>query len=105
MFQRTNSEGGSVVVVISGFGRSSGELGSRPRQGSIGRWAGGINGGRILGEQVKIDLANLFQNRDYPVLTDYHAMFAWLCQRVFRLRAASVGRIFAGVHPAELGLV
>src|ERR1700730_12685073 len=53
---------GSVVVVISGFGRSSGERGSRPRQGSIGRWAGGINGGRILGEQVKIDLANLFQN-------------------------------------------
>jgi hypothetical protein len=59
----------------------------------------------FLGEQVKIDLADLFQNRGYPVLTDYHAMFAWLCQRVFRLRAASVGRIFAGVHPAELGLV
>jgi uncharacterized protein (DUF1501 family) len=40
-------------------------------------WA--INGGRILGEQVKIDLANLFQNRDYPALTDYRAMFASAC--------------------------
>ena len=35
-----------------------------------------INGGRILGEQVIIDPANLFQNPDYPVLTGYRAMFA-----------------------------
>jgi hypothetical protein len=66
---------------------------------------GGIIRRRILGEQVKIDLANLFQSRDYPVLTDCHTMFAGLCQRVFRLRAASVGRIFCGGHPAELGWV
>jgi uncharacterized protein (DUF1501 family) len=65
----------------------------------------GINGGRIFGEQVKVGQANLFQNRDYPVLTDYRAMFSGLFQRMFGLDNAGVQRIFAGVHPAELGLV
>ncbi len=105
MFQRTNFEGGLCrgrdLRVWPIFGRT----GITATAGVYWVMGGGINGGRILGEQVKIDLADLFQNRDYPVLTDYRAMFAWLCQRVFRLRAASVGRIFAGVHPAELGLV
>ena len=64
-----------------------------------------INGGRIAGEQIKVDQATLFQNRDYPVLTDYRAMFAGLLQRQFGLQLLSLQRIFAGVHPAELGLV
>jgi uncharacterized protein (DUF1501 family) len=63
------------------------------------------NGGRIVGEQVKVDQANLFQNRDYPVLTDYRAMFGGLFQRMFALETASVQRIFAGVQSAELGLL
>jgi len=65
---------------------------------------GGINGGRIVGEQVKVEQAALFQNRDYPVLTDYRAMFAGLFQRMYGLDTAGLQRIFAGVHPAELGL-
>ncbi len=32
-------------------------------------------------------------------------MFAGLLQRMFGLEAASIQRIFAGAHPAELGLV
>ena len=51
-------------------------------------------GGSILGEQVKVDQANLFQNRDYPILTDYRAMFAGLLQRMYGLDAASIQRIF-----------
>jgi uncharacterized protein (DUF1501 family) len=97
------------VVVISEFGRTfreNGDRGTDHGHGSV-YWVmgGGINGGRILGAQVKVDQANLFQNRDYPVLTDYRAMFAGLFQRMFGLETASVQRIFAGVHPAELGLV
>ena len=37
---------------------------------------GGGNGGRMPGEQVKVEQPTLFQNRDYPVLTDYRAVFA-----------------------------
>jgi uncharacterized protein (DUF1501 family) len=99
----------TVVVVISEFGRTfreNGDRGTDHGHGSV-YWVmgGGINGGRILGPQVKVDQANLFQNRDYPVLTDYRAMFSGLFQRMFGLDNASVQRIFAGVHPAELGLV
>jgi uncharacterized protein (DUF1501 family) len=99
----------TVVVVISEFGRTfreNGDRGTDHGHGSV-YWVmgGGIDGGRIVGEQVKVDQAGLFQNRDYPVLTDYRAMFAGLFQRMFGLETASLQRIFAGVHPAELGLV
>jgi uncharacterized protein (DUF1501 family) len=99
----------TVVVVISEFGRTfreNGDRGTDHGHGSV-YWVmgGGINGGRILGPEVKVDQANLFQNRDYPVLTDYRAMFAGLIQRMYGLDATSVQRIFPGVHPAELGIV
>ena len=99
----------TVVVVISEFGRTfreNGDRGTDHGHGSV-YWVmgGGINGGRIVGEQVKVEQATLFQNRDYPVLTDYRAMFAGLFQRMFGLESAGIQRIFAGVHPAELGLV
>ena len=99
----------TVVVVISEFGRTfreNGDRGTDHGHGSV-YWVmgGGINGGRILGEQVKVEQATLFQNRDYPELTDYRAMFAGLLQRLYGLQDQSVQRIFAGVKPAELGLV
>jgi len=99
----------TVIVVISEFGRTfreNGDRGTDHGHGSV-YWVmgGGINGGRILGEQVKIEQASLFQNRDYPVLTDYRAMFAGLFLRMYGLDAAALQRIFTGVHPAELGLV
>ena len=98
----------TVVVVISEFGRTfreNGDRGTDHGHGSV-YWVlgGGINGGRIVGEQVKVEQAALFQNRDYPVLTDYRAMFAGLFQRMYGLDTAGLQRIFAGVHPAELGL-
>ena len=96
-------------MVISEFGRTfreNGDRGTDHGHGSV-YWVmgGGINGGRILGEQVKVEQATLFQNRDYPVLTDYRAMFAGLFQHMFGLETASLQRIFAQVHAADLGLV
>jgi uncharacterized protein (DUF1501 family) len=99
----------TVVVVISEFGRTfreNGDRGTDHGHGSV-YWVmgGGINGGRTHGDQVKVDQANLFQNRDYPVLTDYRAMFAGLFQRMYGLDVASAQRIFPGAHPTDLGLV
>lgn len=99
----------TVVVVISEFGRTfreNGDHGTDHGHGSV-YWVmgGGVNGGRILGEQVKVDQPHLFQNRDYPVLTDYRAMFAGLFGRMYGLDNASIQRIFAGARPAELGIV
>jgi uncharacterized protein (DUF1501 family) len=99
----------TVVVVISEFGRTfreNGDRGTDHGHGSV-YWVmgGGINGGRISGEQAKVDQTSLFQNRDYPVLTDYRAMFAGLFHRIYGLDTAALQRVFAEVRPAELGLV
>jgi uncharacterized protein (DUF1501 family) len=99
----------TVVVVISEFGRTFRENGNRGTDHGHGSvyWlmGGGINGGRIVGDQVKIEQAKLFQNRDYPVLTDYRALFAGLVRRMYGLKDASLQRIFASVQPAELGVI
>jgi uncharacterized protein (DUF1501 family) len=99
----------TVVVTISEFGRTfreNGDHGTDHGHGSA-YWVlgGGINGGRILGEQVKVEQPNLFQNRDYPVLTDYRSLFAGLLQRMYGLQTPSLERIFASTRPADLGIV
>ncbi|MFB9266418.1 DUF1501 domain-containing protein [Bradyrhizobium erythrophlei] len=99
----------TVVVVISEFGRTfreNGDRGTDHGHGSV-YWVlgGGINGGRLAGEQVQVSQATLFQNRDYPVLTDYKAFFAGLVQHVYGLQPASLERIFAGIKPKDLSLV
>ncbi len=97
------------VVTISEFGRTFRENGDRGTDHGHGSayWVlgGGINGGRILGAQVKVEQPNLFQNRDYPVLTDYRSLFAGLLQRMYGLQTPSLERIFASTRPADLGIV
>lgn len=99
----------TVVVTISEFGRTfreNGDRGTDHGHGSV-YWVmgGGINGGRILGEQVKVEQPKLFQNRDYPVMTDYRSFFAGLFQRMYGLQPANLERIFASVKPTDLGIV
>ena len=98
-----------MVVTISEFGRTfreNGDRGTDHGHGSV-YWVmgGGINGGRILGEQVKVEQSKLFQNRDYPVMTDYRSFFSGLFQRMYGLEPASLERIFASVRPTDLGIV
>jgi uncharacterized protein (DUF1501 family) len=99
----------TVVVTISEFGRTfreNGDPGTDHGHGSA-YWVlgGGINGGRILGEQVKLEQANLFQNRDYLVMTDYRSFFAGLFQRMYGLSPPSIEIIFAAARPTDLGIV
>ena len=99
----------TIVVAISEFGRTfreNGDRGTDHGHGSV-YWVmgGGINGGRIVGEQIKVEQPKLFQNRDYPVLTDYRSLFAGLFQRMFGLNPPNIQRIFGSVRPADLGLV
>ena len=99
----------TVVVVISEFGRTfreNGNKGTDHGHGSV-YWVlgGAVKGGRIAGEQVKVAKETLFQNRDYPVLTDYRALFSGLFARGYGLDAKMAQQVFPGVAGKELGLV
>ena len=99
----------TVVVVISEFGRTFRENGNRGTDHGHGSvyWVlgGAIKGGRMAGEQVKVEHATLFQNRDYPVLTDYRALFAGLFARAYGLDQKQIAQVFPGVAAKDLALV
>lgn len=99
----------TVVVVVSEFGRTLRENGNRGTDHGHGTvyWilGGALHGGKILGEQVRVEQPTLFQNRDYPVLNEYRAILGGLFARQFGLNAGQVEHIFNGVTARDLGLI
>jgi uncharacterized protein (DUF1501 family) len=99
----------TVVVVVSEFGRTFRENGNRGTDHGHGSvyWVlgGGIRGNQIAGEQIKIEQKTLFQNRDYPVLNEYRAVFGGLFARMYGLNAEQLDKIFAGQKPRDLALI
>jgi uncharacterized protein (DUF1501 family) len=96
-------------VVVSEFGRTFRENGNRGTDHGHGTvyWVlgGAINGGRIGGEQQKVDRSTLFQDRDFPVLNDYRAVLGGLFRTLWGLSADQSGRVFQRVAPIDLNLV
>jgi uncharacterized protein (DUF1501 family) len=99
----------STVVVISEFGRTFKENGSRGTDHGHGSvyWVlgGGLRGGRVVGEQIALTPASLFQARDYPVLNNYRALLGGLFAQLYGLSPGQVASVFAGVVPLDLGLI
>jgi uncharacterized protein (DUF1501 family) len=98
----------TTVVVMTEFGRTfrqNGNRGTDHGHGSV-LWVlgGGVRGGRIAGDQVRLEAATLFQNRDLPVLNDYRSVLAGLFARQFALNPADLNRVFPGVRAQDLGL-
>jgi uncharacterized protein (DUF1501 family) len=96
-------------VVVSEFGRTVRENGNRGTDHGHGSvyWVlgGGVRGGRIAGPQVAVTQANLFQDRDLPVLTDYRALIGGVVGKSYGLSKAQIAEIFPRVTPADLGLI
>ena len=99
----------TVVVVVSEFGRTFRENGSKGTDhghGSVYWVMGGkVNGGRMLGRQVQVAQATLNQDRDLPVANEYRAMFGGLFQRIYGLDSARLETVFPQARPTDLGLV
>jgi len=99
----------TVVVVVSEFGRTfreNGNGGTDHGRGTV-YWVlgGGVRGGQIAGEQVKVAASTLNDDRDFPVLNDYRQVFGGLFQRVYGLDPARLQRVFPGGKAGDLGLV
>jgi len=99
----------TVVVVLSEFGRTFRENGNRGTDHGHGSvyWVlgGGISGGRVAGEQQRLERGSLFQDRDYPVLNDYRGVLGGLFRTLWGLRPEQSERVFPQSEPADLRLV
>ena len=99
----------TVVVVLSEFGRTFRENGTRGTDHGHGSayWVlgGALQGGRFAGDQVEVSLRTLNQNRDWPVMTEYRAMLAGLFKRMYGLDATRLERVFPNTVARDLGLV
>lgn len=100
----------TVVVVMSEFGRTFRENGSRGTDHGHGTafWVlgGGVRGGAIRGEQAGLSSPReLHEERDLPVLNEYRAILGGLFGRAFGLDTSALRRVFPGSSPLELGLL
>jgi uncharacterized protein (DUF1501 family) len=99
----------TTVVVVSEFGRTfreNGDRGTDHGHGSVYWVIGGdVKGGRMVGDQMKVEQNTLFQNRDYPVLNEYRAVLGGLFRRIYGLGDDRLQKIFPMVQPKDLTLV
>jgi uncharacterized protein (DUF1501 family) len=99
----------TTVVVLSEFGRTMRENGNRGTDHGHGTaylvLGGAVNGGRVVGEQVDITEAGLFQNRDLPVLNEYRAVLGGLFARQFGLAPKDLEQVFPSARARDLNLI
>ena len=91
------AESGDVIVVMSEFGRTSAENGTRGTDHGFGNalWLVGNNvaGGRWHGEWTGLANGNLNEGRDLPAHHDYRAVLAQVLRRTFALGDSQLARV------------
>ncbi len=99
----------TVIYVMSEFGRTfkeNGNGGTDHGHGSV-HWlmGGAINGGKILGEQSKVEIASLNQERDYPMLNDSRDVLAALFKQLYGLNNSQLQTVFPASKISPIKLV
>jgi uncharacterized protein (DUF1501 family) len=101
--------GKTVVVVISEFGRTFRENGSRGTDHGHGSaiWVlgGAVRGGAIRGEQAGLKSGDLHEDRDVPVLNEYRGVLGGIFQKLYGLGREDLADIFPQASVVDLGLV
>ena len=94
------SEPGDVVVVMSEFGRTSAENGTKGTDHGFGNamWLLGnpVNGGKWHGQWSGLARGNLNESRDLPAHHDYRAVLAQLLRRTFALPDSRLAALLPG---------
>jgi uncharacterized protein (DUF1501 family) len=98
--RRDFSGRGDVIAVVSEFGRTAAENGTRGTDHGHGNalWLIGdrINGGRWHGQWSGLARGNLNEGRDLPVHHDFRAVFAQVLRAGFGLAERQLQEVFPG---------
>jgi uncharacterized protein (DUF1501 family) len=96
------SEAGDVIVVMSEFGRTSAENGTRGTDHGFGNamWLIGnrVAGGRWHGQWTGLARGNLNEGRDLPAHHDYRAVLAQVLRTTFTLGDAQLASVLPAIH-------
>ena len=100
----------TVVCVVSEFGRTFQENGSRGSDHGYGStlWflGGAIKGGAIKGRQTRLaSPAHLHENRDTPMLNENRDVLGGVFKQLYGLNDAALQAIFPKATPQNLGLL
>ncbi len=94
------SERGDLIVVMSEFGRTSAENGTKGTDHGFGNamWLVGnqVNGGKWHGQWTGLARANLNENRDLPAHHDYRAVLAQVLRSNFALSDSTLASVLPG---------
>ena len=96
------SEPGDVVVVMSEFGRTSAENGTRGTDHGWGNamWLVGnrVNGGRWHGQWTGLARGNLNEARDLPAHHDYRAVLAQVLRSTFAMPDSALATVLPATN-------
>jgi uncharacterized protein (DUF1501 family) len=97
----------TVIAVMSEFGRTireNGTNGTDHGHGGVMLLAGGrLSEAGIVGRQVTVDKASLYQDRDWPVLNDFREVLAGPLQTLMHLDRSQILQVFPGLPSAGPG--
>jgi len=91
-----------IILVVSEFGRTFRENGNGGTDHGSGTtyWilGGGVNGGKILGQQSDVKRENLHMDREFKILNSYAQFVGTVCNQMFDFSSSDMAKLLAGAN-------